>query len=345
MTRVLLKMMFLGTCLFTITDSTSVHKAMLSDHYDGKKFFNPTLVKQFSPGLSDVFRMTREGRPRWPKKMTSNGSPKLDENLGIDGISLTFVNHATFLIQLPGINILTDPVWAKRVSPISWFGPKRIRSAGVKMEELPIIHFVIISHNHYDHLDLETLKELEKRFSPKFLVPYGDKSLLESAGIKNVQELDWWESVQANTETSITFTPAQHSSRRGLFDKDRSLWGSYYIQSKKHSVYFGGDAGYSTHFKNIKNCLGAPEIALLGIGAYEPNWFMKPMHMNPEEAVTAYLDLDAKVGIGMHFGTFQLASEEYDQPLRELNIAIQKLKISQERFITLQEGETKSFLR
>ncbi|WP_343672398.1 MBL fold metallo-hydrolase [Chitinophaga sp.] len=338
MTRVIV---FLATCLFPFYNCAPVHKQIVSDHYDGKKFYNPTLAKQFSPGLSDIIRMMREGRPKWPEKVATNGIHKLDEDLGTDGISLTFVNHATFLIQLPGINILTDPVWAKRVSPVSWFGPMRVRTPGIKMEELPVIHLVIISHNHYDHLDLETLKKLGKRFSPKVLVPVGDKALVESVGIKDVQELDWWESVQLNPDTRITFTPAQHSSRRGLLDKDRSLWGSYFIQSNKHSVYFGGDAGYSTHYKEIKKRLGAPEFALLGIGVYEPNWFMKPMHMNPAEAVAAYMDLDAKLGIGMHFGTFQLASEEYDQPQKELKAALEKMKISQDRFITLQEGETK----
>jgi len=335
--------MIWGFCLFLFLSCASVPQAKVSDHFDGHKFYNPTLAKQYSPGFSDVFRMMRKGRAKWPKYIGNSGVPRLTEQLDLDSIALTFVNHTTFLIQLPQLNILTDPVWSKRVSPVSWFGPKRVRTPGIKFEDLPKIDVIIISHNHYDHLDIATLKRLNKRFSPRILVPLGDKDLIKSLGIKNVQELDWWESVQINAATRITFTPTQHSSQRGLFDRDRSLWGSYFIRHGSRSIYFGGDAAYSTHYAAIKRRLGPPEVALLGIGAYSPRWFMKPLHMDPAEAVIAYKDLGAKLGIGMHFGTFQQSSEAYDQPQKDLRHALEKEMLSQDRFITLQEGETKIY--
>jgi L-ascorbate metabolism protein UlaG (beta-lactamase superfamily) len=316
----------------------------LSDHFNGKKYFNPTLEEQFSPGISDIYKMAKEGRPKWPEGVANLGTPRLKENLGTSDVSITFINHATFLIQTPNLNILTDPVWSKRVSPVNWFGPKRVRQAGVEIEDLPEIDVIVISHNHYDHLDIETLKRINELFDPTVIVPIGDKELIESIGIRNVHELDWWESVLINSETRITFTPSQHSSARGLFDKDESLWGSYFIQHRERSIYFGGDGGYSTHFADIRKRMGAPEIALLGIGAYAPRSFMKVIHMEPAEAVVAHKDLGATVSIGMHFGTFQLASEGFDQPIDDLNSALEKESISRASFIILLEGETKIFI-
>jgi L-ascorbate metabolism protein UlaG (beta-lactamase superfamily) len=314
-----------------------------SDHFDGKKFFNPTLDEQFSPRLSDACKMIRENRAEWPKEIENQGVPRLNEKLGPGDISITFVNHATFLIQMPGINILTDPVWSKRVSPLSWIGPKRVRVPGVMLEALPNVDVILISHNHYDHLDIETLKAIHARFSPRVIVPVGDKSLIESIGIKAVYELDWWESENINSDLEVIFTPAQHSSARGLFDRDRSLWGSFFIKKGERSIYFSGDAGYSTHFAEIKKRLGPPDIAILGIGAYAPRWFMKPIHMDPAEAVIAHKDLGAEQSIGMHFGTFQLSSEGVDQPQADLRVALEKEEISHDSFITLLEGETRIY--
>lgn len=341
--RMLEMTMVFGFCLFQLSGCETRPEREISDHFNGNKFYNPTLTEQFSPGVSDVFRMIREGRGDWPEHVENQGVPRLDEKLCPDGIGITFVNHATFLIQLPQLNILTDPVWSDRASPLSWIGPKRVRAPGVKLEDLPKIDVIVISHNHYDHLDIETLKKLNERFSPKVLVPLGDKALIESIGIRNVQELDWWASVNINPETRITFTPTQHSSSRGLFDRDRSLWGSYFIQYRGRSVYFGGDAAYSTHYAEIKKRLGPPDIALLGIGGYLPRWFMKPIHMDPAEAVAAHRDLGAKLSFGMHFGTFQLSAESFNQPQEDLKEALEKRGISQDRFIILHKGETRIY--
>ncbi len=314
-----------------------------SEHFNGKKFVNPTLEKQFSPGISDIFNMMKEGRPKWPKSVENISTPTFKESIGDDELALTFVNHGTFLIQLSELNILTDPVWSERASPIGWVGPKRVRKPAVSLDSLPSIDIIVLSHNHYDHLDKETLKTLEKRDAPLVLVPLGDKKLLESFGLKNVKELDWWQSESFEDGTEIIFTPQQHSSGRGLFDRDESLWGSFFIKNGQQSIYFGGDGGYSTHFADIKTRLGSPKIALLGIGAYIPNFFMEAIHTSPKEAVKAHLDLGAEQSIGMHYGTFQLASEKFTRPQEDLAQALKENQLSDDDFIIMNEGETKFY--
>ena len=306
-------------CIFFLisyfVSTMSIAQAKISDHYNGKKFINPTLNEPFSPSFSDIFKMMGEGRPKWPEKVENLGKSSLNISLKKAEFAITFINHATFLIQTPDLNIITDPVWSLRVSPIGWVGPKRVRKPPIEIDSLPHIDVILISHNHYDHLDKKTLKILNNRFRPKVLVPVGDCKLMESFGIENVSEMDWWEDIFIDRSTKITFTPQQHSSGRGLFDRDKSLWGSFFIQYMHRSIYFGGDGGYSTHFEDIRSRLGPPEVAILGIGAYLPSFFMKPIHTSPSEALKAHLDLGAAQSIGMHYGTFQLASEEFNQPI------------------------------
>lgn len=343
MMKKIYKLMVQACCAMFLVGCTSSAKREPSDHFDGKKFFNPTLEEQHSPSFSDLFRMMREKRSKWPEQVENKGVAKLNEKLGVNDVAVTFVNHVTFLIQFQGLNILTDPVWSERASPFSWIGPKRVREPGVKIADLPHIDLILISHNHYDHLDVATLKELNQLFAPKVLVPIGDKELLESIGITDVEELDWWDSVDITPDTRITFTPTQHASARGLFDRNKSLWGSYFIQHHNKRVYFGGDGGYSSHFIDTKDRLGSPDIALLGIGSYEPRFFMQAIHMNPAEALVAHKDLGATLSIGMHFGTFQLSKEAIDQPIIDLDIALEKENMTREEFTVLDEGETRIY--
>ena len=293
--------------------------------------------------MSDAFKLMSEKRSAWPETVENTAIPRLHEKLGPNEVAVTFVNHATFLIQMAGLNILTDPVWSNRIGSFGWLGSARVRKPGVAFDDLPRIDLILISHNHYDHLDLDTLKRLSQKFSPTVLVPIGDKDLVESAGFTDVRELDWWENIEIGQGLKITFTPTQHFSRRGLFDLQKSLWGSYLIQGGGQSVYFGGDTGYSIHFAEIKKRLGASDIALLGIGAYEPRWFMQPIHMNPAEAVKADIDLGAKQSIAMHFGTYQLSSESIDQPPADLKTALAKEGVPKDRFVVLTEGETRIY--
>jgi L-ascorbate metabolism protein UlaG (beta-lactamase superfamily) len=315
----------------------------VSDHFDGKRFFNPTLPAGFAPTLRTVLKMLREPRSRWPRSVENRGIPQLSAKLGPYEIALTFVNHATFLIQVDGIAILTDPIWSERPSMVSWAGPRRVRKPGVGFDDLPDIDIVLLSHNHYDHLDRATLKMLRRRFSPIILCAAGDRRLIEPLGFADLRELDWWDETYLGNQLKITFVPAQHTSARGLFDRQHSLWGGYIIESRGRLIYFAGDSGYSTHFSNIKLRLGSPDLAMLAIGAYEPRWFMQPIHMNPQEAVRAHRDLGARHSIGMHFGTFQLTTEPIDQPRIDLKLALYQSGISADDFVTLDEGETRIY--
>ena len=314
-----------------------------SDHFDGRRFFNPTLPDRSDPSRRSVLRMMREPRSPWPAWIENKGVPRLDEKLRPDQVAVTFVNHVTFLIQTDRMTILTDPVWSERVSPFRRIGPKRVRRPGVAFVDLPRIDIVLLSHNHYDHLDVATLAQLQARFAPTVLAASGDRRLLAPLGFERLHELDWWDEIRFNDALKATFVPAQHFSARGLFDRRKSLWGGYMIESRGRRIYFGGDSGYASHFAAIKDRLGSPDIAMLGIGAYEPRWFMQPIHMNPAEAVRAHRDLGARHSIGMHFGTFQLTPEPIDQPQADLARALSENGIPDGEFVTLHEGETRIY--
>jgi L-ascorbate metabolism protein UlaG (beta-lactamase superfamily) len=315
----------------------------LSDHFDGSRFFNPTLPKGFILSRRDVLKMMREPRAPWPAWRENKGVPRLDATLAASEIAITFVNHATFLIQTGKVAILTDPMWSERASPFRRLGPRRVRPPGIDFADLPAIDLVLLSHNHYDHLDIPTLKRLRDRFAPTVLAAAGDGRLVAPLGFARLHELDWWEGVRFDDGLTVTFVPAQHFSARGLFDRCKSLWGGYVIETHGRRIYFGGDTGYSTHFTDIRSRLGPPDIAMLGIGAYEPRWFMQSVHMNPAEAVRAHRDLGAAHSIGMHFGTFQLTAEAIDAPQEDLRRALAENDIMESEFITLHEGETRVY--
>lgn len=255
-------------------------------------------------------------------------------------MAVTFINHATVLIQLPGLNVLTDPVWSRRVSPLSWLGPRRVRAPGVRFEELPRIDVVLVSHNHYDHLDKSTIKRLADRFNPRVFVALGDGDLVKSWGVRQVSQLDWENEVRLNSETHVRFTPCQHWSGRSLTDRRRSLWGGYLLTHAGRRIYFGGDAGYSDTYKELRRRFGAMDFSFLPIGAYEPRWFMRDMHMDPTDAVRAHLDLESRRSIGIHFGTWRLTDEGIDEPVLELARAREAQGLDADEFGVLDNGET-----
>jgi L-ascorbate metabolism protein UlaG (beta-lactamase superfamily) len=230
---------------------------------------------------------------------------------------VTLINHSTLLLQQGGINVLTDPIWSARASPFTSIGPRRRREAGVRWEDLPGVDVVLLSHNHYDHLDLFTLRKLTDRGRCQFIVPAGVARLLRSQRIGPVHELDWGESAPLDRIT-IHSVPALHSSARSLFDRNRTLWCGYVIEAAERVVYFAGDTAFGNHFAGIRERFGAPRLALLPIGAYEPRWFMSPVHMTPEEALRADRILGAGTSIAIHHGTFQLGDEGIDAPKRRL---------------------------
>ena len=308
---------------------------MKSDHFDGRRFFNPT-----GPPLQPftaVPRMLRSPRTPWPKRVTQVAvePPPPDPA----SIVLTFVGHSTFLIQTGEGNLLTDPVWATRAGPWGVFGPRRVRAPAIRLEDLPTIDVILLSHNHYDHCDLQTLRRLARRFEPIVIAPLGNARLLRSAGLRRVEELDWWQ--RATTPAiPITLTPAHHFSARGPFDRNRALWGGFMFRVAGRHIYFAGDTAYVPMFQEIRNRLGVPDLSLLPIGAYEPRWFMRSVHMNPAEAVQAHLELQSAQSIGMHFGTFQLTTEGIDAPLLALADARRAANVSELQFRTLGFGES-----
>lgn len=322
--------------LITMSVNVSCSTYPKSDHYDGKVFFNPngTGTKTFW----DVLKWKWNAEPvKWPEQVGNKEHPFRKISPADKGV-VTFINHATFLVQLPGLTFITDPVFSQRASPFTFAGPKRFRNPGIELENLPALDLVVISHNHYDHLDIETLKILDGKFHPLFIVPLGDEKLLKREGIQNVKAMDWWEETIVK-DTKVTFAPSQHWSSRSLWDKCESLWGAYQVGP----IYFAGDTGYGEHFKQTFEKLGSPEIALLPIGAYEPRYFMKGHHMNPEDAVMAHKDLQAKKSFGMHFGTFQLTDEGIDEPVEKLKEARTKFGLIEENFTVLDQGESYNY--
>ncbi len=306
----------------------------VSDHYDGKTFFNPGGNHLLSFWQVLKWKLKGDGTT-WPEHVP-NQTYSLPKFTSSHRAVVTFINHATFLLQLDDLNILTDPIFSNRAGPSQFLGPARVREPGLRLEELPKIDVVLISHNHYDHLDLPSLKQLDARFHPLFLVPLGDEVLLLEEGIQNVHAMDWWQEHKIK-QHKIVFTPSLHWSARGLFDKCKSLWGSFFIHSPDFKIYFAGDTGYSAHFSQIRQRVGTPDVALLPIGAYAPEELMRKSHINPEEAIKAREELGAELGIGMHFGTFPLTDEGMNDPIDRIK------KATPEKFIVLDQGESKIF--
>ena len=248
-----------------------------------------------------------------------------------------WVGHSTFLIKKSGVTILTDPIFSERASPLKNFGPKRLIPPALQITDIPSIDFVTVSHNHYDHLDTRSLKEISTLHpNAIFLVPSGDLKLLKKNKINNVYEFEWWKSFKGKN-FEFTFTPVQHWSKRSLFDRNKSLWGGWYIKHSDYSIYHAGDTGYSDDFKETRIRLGAPKYAFIPIGAYDPEWFMSDSHVNPEEAVQIMLDLQAEKGFGMHWATFTLTDEDTIEPKIRLENATSNLNNLD--FISLVPGD------
>jgi L-ascorbate metabolism protein UlaG (beta-lactamase superfamily) len=306
-----------------------------SDHFDGRRFVNPTGTA--GQPFTKVPRMMREPRTPWPKRV--DVAPRRPLSLGDAAAVVTFIGHATFLIQTAAATILTDPMYSERASPVRWAGPRRVRPPAVRFDDLPPIAIVLLSHNHYDHCDRRSLEMLAERFNPIVVTPLGNGSLVRSCGLSQVEELDWWD-VARVTALPITLTPAYHFSARGPFDRNRALWAGFVVVAGGRRIYFAGDTAYAGFFTDIRERIGPIDLALLPIGAYEPRWFMQAIHMNPAEAVRAHVDLGATQSIAMHFGTFQLTTEGIDEPVRALNEACRLQRVPPSRFRALDFGES-----
>jgi len=315
---------------------TSISPPLVSDHFDGQRFFNPTGANGQSFWQLPRLFLTR--RTPWPRRVPVQPR-RPPQPAGPDEVIVTFIGHATFLIQTSAGNVLTDPMYSERASPLRFAGPRRVAIPGVAFDDLPRIDLVLLSHNHYDHCDLPTLANVAKRFRPRLITPLGNGTILRSAGVTGVEELDWWQQA-APVSPHVTLVPAQHFSARGPLDRNRALWGGFIIEANHRRVYFAGDTGFAGHFAEIRERFAPIDLALLPIGAYEPRWFMKDVHMNPAEAVQAHLDLGAARSLGMHFGTFQLTTEGISEPVDELDRALQEQEVPSSQFEVLEFGES-----
>ena len=296
---------------------------------DGEKSLWSVMKMRFSSDWAD-HEAGADQVPRVPVDMGSIENPV--------SIQATWIGHSTYLIQANGVNILTDPVFSERASPVSWAGPKRYTSPAIPVEALPPIDYVVISHNHYDHLDLPSIKAIGN--DPLWLVPLKNREVLESVGVTNVVELDWWETHEVGP-WKFTATPVQHWSARGLSDRFDCLWAGWVAKTEGFNFYFAGDTGYNEKdFIETGERLGPFDLSLIPIGAYAPRWFMKTMHVNPEEAVNIHQDVQSRFSLAIHWGTFPLTAEEPGAPPVDLGKALEKAGLSQDEFLAVPLGST-----
>src|ERR1700733_7416889 len=302
---------------------------LISDHFDGRRFFNPHAPQGKSRRDVSRWRRTRQREP-WPEHVEDvplTPPPRAAR----DRIAVTFIGHSTFLVQIGG-----------PCGPVSFAGPRRVRPPGQSLDSLPGVDLLLITHNHYDHMDLPTLRKVRARWQPSTATGLGNARHLAKAGIRSAVELDWWQTTEL-AGARVTYVPAQHFSARGLHDRNRSLWGGFVVEAHSAVVYFAGDSGYCPYFAEIASRFPRIDLALLPIGAYEPRWFMRQHHVNPEEAVQAHLDLQPRRSIGMHFGTFQLTDEAIDAPISALRQAQARAGVAHAEFDVLGFGETRQY--
>ena len=340
---------FVDQAHYSLPTQSSVQHGLLKSTFDysanshthAQGFFHPWRLPQRHGGHVLSWLMTRQPAqwPVWEDNPPLKDLPTARPDADLNDWKIWFIGHVTCLIQIGKYNFLTDPVWAMRASPVGFAGPKRVRPAGLALEQLPKIDAVLLSHNHYDHMDLAALDWLHQRDQMPIYTGLANAQYLPSS--MNVIEMDWWDQVSLPNapEVQIVFTPAQHFSGRGLRDGNQALWGGLSIVTPEGHLFFAGDTRYSAHFSEIRERLGAPRLALLPIGAYEPRAIMRAMHMNPADAVKAHVDLAAERSLAIHYRTFQLTDEAINQPLLDLATALTEQQLPADCFYTPIEGQ------
>jgi len=310
-----------------------------SPHFDGARFFNPDHPST-DRRLTDLLRWRlRAKRPAVPDIV---GGRQVVPAARVDGLRVTMVGHATVLIQMAGLNLLVDPIWSERASPVPWAGPRRVMAPGIAFNALPHIDAVLLTHNHYDHLDIPTLKRLRDQYDPRVITPLGNDTVIaRGAPGMTVQAADWGGTVGLGAGCDVTLHPAQHWSARGAFDRRMALWCGFVIRAPGALVYVAGDTGYGNGriFRDVQARFGAPDLAILPIGAYAPRWFMQDQHCNPEEAVQIMLDCGARAALGVHWGTFLLSDEPWGEPREKLRREVARLGLAEARFRAAEPGD------
>lgn len=319
----------------------------VSDHFDGLHFFDPDGSPPKS--LGEVLRWQfGSGRKRavWPEWAPSPYADTPPPRVDGDKVRFCFVGHASWLIQTGGLNILVDPVWSMRASPFSFAGPKRHNDPGIAFDKLPKIDVLLVSHGHYDHLDVATLSKLNAAFAPRVITPLGnDVAMRASDAAIKAEAFDWHQRVELGGGVAATLVPTRHWSARGLFDRNKALWASFVLETPAGKLYIVCDSGYGDgqHFRRVADAHGPLRLAILPIGAYEPRWFMRDQHMNPEDAVKALADCGAAQALAHHHGTFQLTDEAIDAPAIGLGAALDAAGVPREKFVTLKPGQVFEF--
>lgn len=332
-------------------DASPAIQLQTSDHFDGEKYFNPGGPESPSPPPGGGQQRSRyrwiwrwvfgDSWPAWPEATVFSPGPPPPVRVPEGALRVTPIGHATFLIQMDGVNILIDPIWSERCSPVSWAGPKRYKEPGIRFEDLPPIDAVLISHNHYDHLDLPTLERLAQKGTARAIVPLGNRGLIREAGIPSVDELDWWESVRLSPEVTVTVVPARHFSARTPWDRNRTLWGAFVVSGPSGNLFHAGDTGYGPHFREIARRFSPIRMALLPISPFRPRRDAQDptaanfsiVHMGPAEAVRAHLDLGAQTSLASHFQVFQLGTDGFDDAVNELVLSLKERDLPPETFI------------
>jgi L-ascorbate metabolism protein UlaG (beta-lactamase superfamily) len=315
----------------------------ISDHFDGERFFDPDGAppKALGEVLSWQFGGNRQ-RAAWPDWVHNEHADTPPPRVEGSKVRLSFIGHVSWLIQTAGLNILIDPVWSMRVSPVSFAGPKRHHDPGIAFDALPKIDVVLVSHGHYDHLDLPTLSRLAQKFSPRVITPLGnDIAMRDADAAIRAEAFDWKDRVELGKDVAVTLVPTRHWSARGLFDRNKALWASFVLETPAGKLYIVCDSGYGDgrHFRRVAEAHGPLRLAILPIGAYEPRWFMRDQHMNPEDAVKALADCGAAQALAHHHGTFQLTDEAIDAPVIALGEALDNAEVPREKFAVLKPGQ------
>ncbi len=312
-----------------------------TDHFDGSKFYLPG-YKSPAYRLTSVMKwMLTSSKQIWPSYVETKKDFPPSRVEGSQ-LRVSFIGHASFLIQTRGLNIVTDPWWSERPSPVSWFGPKRVSEPGIDFANMPKIDVVLVSHNHYDHLDTATISQIWHRDKPRIIVPLGNEAIIKAfdKGVE-VESYDWEDNISLNEEVSVSLDKIQHWSARGFLDKNKALWAAFVIHTPDGGIYFIGDAGYGDGalFREAAEKYSPLRLSIIPVGAFEPRWFMRDAHMNPFESVKTFKDLRTHYAVASHHKTVQLTDEGYSEPSNQLNEALNYAEISEEAFKDIEVGE------